>query len=134
MTEIYLRTATRKDMSKQGLINTLLSVFSDEDTNGNNGIEYLSSAAAEYFNIDIDNIKTDTHTEAELQKYTTDNYHAAMWKELSDEPEITEDEIVAKAFKDYSSTCTNYCSAQEYDVVYNDEGKIGIIIYAYVPN
>lgn len=115
--------------TRNSLIGTILSVFSDEDTNGNNGLEFMSMAAKEYFGLSGDE-NEDEFTEEELERYTTDNYMREYL--LSLPSNTTEREIVAKAFDMYSVSMINYCHDQGYDITVDKNGRVTSITYAYV--
>lgn len=109
MAEIRLSTRGN-DFSRNGLLSMLRGVFSDEDTSGNNGEEYLR-----FF------------VKGKWEK--SDDEYMAM--KLSDE-ELNENQVIMLYAEWYQETMINSCSIwQDYDVAYDDKGRAVAISYAY---
>lgn len=105
---INLETYPRLDFSREGLVNGLLYLFSDEDTNGNNGEEFLTDIARE------NGYKT------------TDDYHKAKWLAF----EGTEAQLAEVAFMDYTDTITGYFEDYAYSIELDEQGRIVFIAFA----
>lgn len=93
----------------------LLEVFSDEDTNGNNGEEYVSEAAKDYF----------LRNQIEKSMWSDDYYHRLMAQHMTDE-----DEIAQFIMNDYFSSMLSCIREQDCMMERNDKGQISAIIYA----
>lgn len=107
---MYIITASRKEFNRTGLLDMIFSVFSDEDTNGNNGDDYLLPGAAGYS--------------------CTDDYFRSILNECSmDTPESI---IVQKAFELYSPTMTSCAKEQDFAYEVDEHGCVTSLSYAYV--
>lgn len=94
--------------SRAGLLAMLQTVFSDEDTNGNNGLDFLRLSESED--------KSDDDV---------------MYEKYSDES-IDERTVVKEYAEWYMSTMTNFCDRwQDYSCDYDENGNIVAIAYAY---
>lgn len=120
--------AERKEYDFKGLKALILSVFSDEDTNGNNGPEYLTREARKYFGFDPDdNEWYKDIPEDDLEKFTNDWYLFNILDEMAGKPEI---DVVAKAFEIYAPTVLNYYDDMSWDYAENDKGQITALFFA----
>lgn len=101
-----VRLAVRSSMSREGLIEMLQHVFSDNDTNGSNG--------PEYFRLDKD--KPDDKIMEEI--YSDETFSEAI--------------VIEKYVDWYFGSMESYCRWQDYDILYDDKKKAIAIAYSYV--
>lgn len=103
-----IRLATRNTTSttsRESLIALLQTVFSDADTNGNNGSDYWKLSTE----------KCDD--EALYEKYISSS--------------MDDMDIVREYADYYMTTMIDYCRDQEYTVEQDDNGNIIAVAYAY---
>lgn len=110
--DIYINCASRQSEGRAGLIELILKVFSDEDSNGNNGVEYF-----------VKDGKT-------LVPF--DKLHAKKLNKLSQK--LTEKEIVGKAFNNYVEFCEDYFADMSYTFEEDKTGKITALAIACTYN
>ncbi len=114
----------RKDFNRKGLVELLQSIFSDEDTNGNNGKEH----GGQVFNYFGAKKIYDVLSVVE-ESWSDDQLMEAYVMHLPNE--MTEEEIV-KTYADwYVWTYRNWCEEQSYSYTKNENGQITTIAWAF---
>lgn len=88
MDELMINTKGRKEKTREGLIDMLVEVLSDEDSSGRNGPEFLSFAAKRHFGIDLnaDNWWVKYLTK-DVIRFTEDNYLRELLSSIDVESE-----------------------------------------------
>lgn len=126
-------SSIRKNFTRESLLYLCQGAMSDEDTNGNNGIEYLHHDAYEFFDITEEELKEKQSNGEDCSRYTTDNYFFEKLMDYEEYPKnMSESEIVSEYFELYSETMINYVdSGQEFDTIIDENGKVIAIAYAY---
>lgn len=105
---LNLEMVVRDDFTREGLIEALVFVFSDDYTSDANGVGYITKEAKE------------------AGYETTDDYHRAKWTAFEGE----ELDLVAQAFEDYASTLDEYCDESSYTLCLNGDGQVVSIAFA----
>lgn len=103
-----IRLAKREQMNRAGLLTMLQTIFSDEDTNGNNGVDFLRLSTS-------------------LSKCDDD----IMYEKYSDE-NIDEATVVKEYAEWYMASMNSFCDRwQDYSCSYDKDGYIVAVAYAY---
>ena len=103
-----IRIAKRRRMNRKGSLEMLQTVFSDEDTNGSNGLEFSKLSTTEG--------KSDDDI---------------LFEKYSDKS-INEHTVITEYAEWYMNTMNAYCNRwQDYSCEYDRKGNVVAIAYAY---
>lgn len=121
-----LSLSTRKSSDIEGLLNLLDDVFSDSDTNGENGINYLSESAKTFF--ESSDIPEDMWS---------DNYYMHLqfrkqWDEsINNGTPITEMDIIENYANWFIGTNMSYYQRMmEYQIAKDESNEVIAIAFA----
>lgn len=114
---MIIKIAYRKKFDREGLIDMIQEVLSDDDTNGKNGLEYLSEEAEKYL----------TEKDVPIDKWSDDLYHRYQ---IMDLPLTTsETEICQKYISNLYTMMPTY-KQEISDFITNETGEVMAIAYA----
>ena len=123
---MILKTSIVKEQTKEAMLDALVSVMSDEDSNGNNGLEYLWEDARAFWGLPK-NIAVLPITE-DLSRYTNDNY----LRELGLKMNVSLEELANFYYKMYNKSVISYYRETEFILVRNENNEIQAVSFGAV--